>query len=67
MRALHPVLGPRTRSVRLLTLQLIAWTILACLATQTYAQQDGPPPPGTPMYTLHVYTNLVQVPTLVLN
>ncbi len=67
MRAPHPVLGPHTRSVRLLTLQWTAWTILACLATQIYAQQDGPPPPGTPMYTLHVYTNLVQVPTLVLN
>jgi VWFA-related protein len=67
MRAPHPVHGPFTRSVKTFPLRLAAWTILACLATHIHAQQGEPPPPGTPMYTLHVYTNLVQVPTLVLN
>src|SRR5579859_6538090 len=67
MRASRNVPGPFFRSTRTLVTLLATWTLLACLPAQLYAQEGEPPPPGTPMYTLHVYTNLVQLPTLVLN
>jgi VWFA-related protein len=67
MRAPRPLHGPIFHSARPLALLFAALMILARLPTQLSAQEGEPPPPGTPMYTLHVYTNLVQLPTLVLN
>lgn len=44
-----------------------ALALLAFVSPRAYAQQEDPPPTHDPHpYTLHVYTNLVQVPTLVL-
>jgi hypothetical protein len=40
--------------------------LTAANPSQLHAQAPQPPP-GDPTYTLHVYTNLLQIPTLVLN
>src|SRR5665213_830498 len=52
----------RRRSAIVLAAAAVFATVLPAVRAQ---QQDGPPPPPN-LYTLHVYTNLMQFPTVVL-
>ena len=54
---------PPIASFLAVVLLLSGPTVLA--QTPASPQNEPPPPPG--LYTLHVYANLAQVPTLVIN
>ena len=63
LRTASLLISPAAAPLKLLLLLLASAT-----ASQLLAQSTPPaPPPGNPGYTLHVYVNLLQIPTLVLS
>jgi hypothetical protein len=60
-------LGFRCQSIWLGTRFLICVAVFAAVMSRTMlAAQDAPKPQDEPIHTLHVYANVIQIPTLVL-